>query len=182
MSGVFSVISAQEQPVAQTDTTAVARPGLIRRIFNYFDRSNADRPDKKFDVTFLGGPSYSDAPSFYLAVMAAGVYHTHRDSITPTSEASVFAQASFTGFYRVGISGNHYSPGDKYRIVYDLDFAHFPLKFWGIGYDAEHIKSNETKYTELQSDFSAEFTWRLPHNVFLGPTINFHYSKATKVN
>lgn len=176
-----SSASLHAQGNAMATDTISPRPGLIKRIFNYFDRSNQDRPDKKFDVTFLGGPSYSDATSFYLAVMAAGVYHTRRDSVTPTSEASVFAQASFTGFYRVGISGNHYSPSDKFRIVYDIDFAHFPLKFWGIGYADEHIKANETKYTELQSDFQADFTWRLPHDVFIGPTVNFHFSDATKV-
>ncbi len=167
-------------PVELADTVA-EKPGFIKRIINYFGESNRDKPDKKFDVTFLGGPSYSDATSVYLAVMAAGIYHTSRDSVTPASEASVFAQASFTGFYRVGISGNHYSPNDRFRITYDADFAHFPLKFWGIGYDDEHIKSNETKYTELRSDFWAEFTWRLPGDVFIGPTVYLHYSKATKV-
>ena len=112
-------------PVELADTVA-EKPGFIKRIINYFGESNRDKPDKKFDVTFLGGPSYSDATSVYLAVMAAGIYHTSRDSVTPASEASVFAQASFTGFYRVGISGNHYSPNDRFRITYDADFAPFP--------------------------------------------------------
>ncbi len=67
-------------PVELADTVA-EKPGFIKRIINYFGESNRDKPDKKFDVTFLGGPSYSDATSVYLAVMAAGIYHTSRDSV-----------------------------------------------------------------------------------------------------
>lgn len=157
------------------------RPGLISRIINYFDDSNRSHPDKKIDFTFLGGPSYSPATSVQLAVIAAGLYKTRRDSVTPESNMSVFAQGSVTGLYRVGIFGNHYSPEDRFRINYHVDFAHFPLKFWGIGYDNASLKSNETNYTELETVLWGEFMWCLPHNMFIGPIIDFNYGKATKM-
>ena len=103
------------------------KPNLISRILQYFDDSNKEHPEKKIDFTFLGGPSYSASTSIQLAVIAAGLYHTKRDSVTPESNISVFAQGSITGFYRVGVFGNHFFPGDRFRINYHADFAHFPL-------------------------------------------------------
>lgn len=178
-SGISPLMAQENVSKADTATTSESN-GIIQRIIRYFSESNRDRPDKKFDVTFIGGPSYSEATSIQLAIMAAGVYHTRRDSITPMSEATIFAQGSVTGLYRVGIRGCHYSPGDKYRITYDADFAHFPLEFWGIGYENNHLDANETDYTELQANLSMGFSWRLPHNIFIGPILDFHYAKATK--
>jgi len=174
-----------EAPAAVTPAAGDStekKPNLINRIINYFDDSNKSHPDKKIDFTFLGGPSYSPSTSVQLAVIAAGLYRTRRDTLTPESNLSIFAQGSVTGLYRVGIFGNHFSPGDKFRINYHVDFAHFPLKFWGIGYDNASVKSNEINYTELQAVLWGEFLWCLPHDMFLGPTIDFNYGKATKAD
>lgn len=154
---------------------------IIRQVIHYFDQANKTKPEKQFDFTFVGGPTYNQATSLQLAVMAAGLYHSRMDSVTPVSNASVFLQGSLSGFYRVGLSGEHYGPADSYRIMYCVDFAHFPLKFWGIGYDNERHDDNETKYTELRSAFWCDFQWRLAENLFLGPSVNFRYTKATKV-
>lgn len=173
--------SFAQDAVAMPADSLEKKPNLITRIIRYFEESNKEHPDKKFDVTFLGGPSYSPSTSVQVAVIAAGQYHTHRDSITPLSNVSAFVQGSISGFYRVGIFGNHFSPGDRFRINYHVDFAHFPLKFWGIGYDTESLDSNESNYTELQSALWGEALWRLPCDMFIGPAIDFSYSKATKV-
>lgn len=154
---------------------------IIEWVIDYLDKANKPKPNKRFDFTIVGGPSYNASTSFQLAVMAAALYHSRMDSITPTSDASVFIQGSLTGFYRIGLSGDHYGPGDKYRIHYCADFAHFPLKFWGIGYDTESQDDNETKYTELRSAMWCDFQWRLAKNIYLGPSVNFQYAKATKV-
>lgn len=172
-----SRVAATEQPA---DSIA-KKPNLVSRIIKYFADSNKEHPEKTIDFTFVGGPSYSASTSVQLAVMAAGLYRTQRDSLTPESNVSIFAQGSLTGFYRVGLFGNHFFPGDKFRINYHADFAHFPLKFWGIGYDMESQKCNESNYTELQSVLWGEFLWRLPEHMFLGPSVNFNYGKATKV-
>ncbi len=154
---------------------------IVEQVINYFDKANKPKAHKRFDFTIVGGPSYNASTSFQLAVMGAALYHSRMDSITPVSNASLFVQGSLTGFYRVGLSGDHYGPEDKYRMRYCADFAHIPLKFWGIGYETESQNSNETKYTELRSALWCDFQWRLADNLYFGPSVNFHYAKATKV-
>jgi len=161
--------------------TAKKNPNLIQRVIRYFDDANEEKPDKKFDITFLGGPSYSESTSLQLALVAAGLYRTQRDTATTQSNISVFGQGSITGFYRVGVKGDHYSPGNKLHIAYHADFAHFPLKFWGLTFDDQRNKDNESDYTELQSSFWMELQWQLARNIFLGPLAEFNYGKATKI-
>lgn len=173
---------AGDETAVPVDTASEKKPNLITRIIDYFGEANKEHPDKKIDFTFLGGPSYSASTSVQLAVIAAGLYKSRHDSVTPQSNLSVFAQGSITGMYRVGIFGNHFAPDDKFRINYHVDFANFPLKFWGIGYDMESQKCNESAYTELQSVLWADFQWRLHDNLYLGPSVDFNYGKATKVD
>ena len=80
----------------------------LRRIVAYFERSNEDRTfEKKIDVTFAGGPSYSKNTSFGIGLLASGLYRTDRtDSVTQPSNVSIFANVSVSGFYAVGITGN----------------------------------------------------------------------------
>jgi hypothetical protein len=161
--------------------TVVAGGSIVSRLLHYFEDSNNSHPDKTVDFTFLGGPSYSEATSFQLAAIAAGVYYARRDSVTPESDLSIFAQGSLTGFYRVGVYGHHFAPEDKYRITYAVNFAHFPLHFWGLGYDMAVDNANESEYTELRTLGNVELTWRLARKLYLGPTVDIGYSKATKV-
>lgn len=155
---------------------------IIQRVIDYFSDSN-EEPDKgEFDISFLGGPSYSSATSVELAVIAAGVYRTGPKATTPLSELDVFAEGSITGFYNIGTRGHHSFPNDKVRINYHANFCHFPSKFWGVGYEMGADKNNETDYTLLQSLVSAEFLWHLPHDIFLGPSIYFDYSKGIKAS
>jgi outer membrane protein assembly factor BamA len=154
---------------------------FISRVYEYFNQSNNDKPEKSFDITVLGGPSYSNSTSFYIAALAAGVYQTARDSITPVSDATLHGRASITGFYSVGFSGNHFSQSDKFRIVYKGEFVHFPLKFWGLGYNTAHNNDNESKYTELQTSLKSEFTWRIGNDIFVGPTFDIQYTQAKKI-
>lgn len=173
-------LHGQNSTELQSDSIS-KRPNIIQRVINYFDDANEEHPNKKFDFSLLGGPSYSESTSVQLALVAAGLYRTQRDSITPQSDVSIFGQGSVTGFYRFGIKGNHFAPNDNMRIIYHVDFAHFPLKFWGLGYDMQSQKNNESSYTELQSVVWSEFMWKLARNIYLGPSLNFNYSKATKV-
>lgn len=154
----------------------------VKKFKRYFDNSNKPKEEKKFDITFIGGPSYSSATSIELAAIGAGIYRSRYDGgITPQSDISLKLEGSITGFYKVGVSGNHFGPADRYRIIYDANFMHFPLDFWGIGYYNQSRKTNESSYTKLQADLTAEFLWRLPRHVFVGAGIYFRYGKATHV-
>lgn len=154
---------------------------LMQRVIKYFDESNKTKPGKRFDFTFVGGPNYDQATSLQLAVMGSGLYYSRMDSLTPVSNVTLFVQGSLSGFYRVGISGEHYGPSDKYRILYCGDFAHFPLKFWGLGYTNASHDNNESKYTELRTALWADMQWRIGKALFVGPSVNFDFTKATKV-
>lgn len=164
----------------QPDSIKPKSRNIIGRIIEYFSHTNEQKDDKKFDISFIGGPSYSEATSLEIAGLVSGLYKSRHDSLTPRSDISIYAEASITGFYNFGIKGNHIFPSDRMRLIYDANFCHFPLKFWGIGYDDGACSDNESKYTLLQSEFTAKVLFHLPHDIYLGPTSHFSYSKATK--
>lgn len=176
----FDADSLASSMISTRIADASSDRNIIQRVIDYFSDSNVE-PDKgEFDISFLGGPSYSSSTSVELAVIAAGVYRTGPKATTPLSELDVFAEGSVTGFYNIGTRGYHSFPDDKVRINYHANFCHFPSKFWGVGYEMGADKSNETDYTLLQSLISAEFLWHLPHDIFLGPSVYFDYSKGIK--
>lgn len=169
---------------AVTDSIGnVSKPkrNIIQKVIDYFGQTNAEKPDKKFDISVIGGPSYSASTSFEIAGLVSGLYKSRRDSLTPRSDISIYAEGSVTGFYNFGIRGNHIFPADRMRLVYDANFCHFPLKFWGIGYENGINKANESEYTLLESAVTMQFLWKLPKSIFLGPSVNFNYQKATKM-
>lgn len=165
-------------PASATDSVAPKKKGLIARVIDYFDDSNKPPSQKKFDISFLGGPSYSSSTSFEIAVIAAGLYKSRYDSLTPRSDISVFAEVSVIGMFNVGVRGSHVFPEDRMRINYDGNFTRFPSYFWGIGFDSESDNGNKGKYTLFESRVNAEFLWRLGRHVFLGPAFTFNYSQA----
>ena len=57
---VFSMEYA-DTATSQTDSVATAesRPGLIKRIINYFANANKRPDDGGFDFSVIGGPHYS---------------------------------------------------------------------------------------------------------------------------
>lgn len=162
--------------------TPKKKRSLITKVIDYFKNSNHEPKDGQFDVSFIGGPSYSSSTSLEVAAIMAGIYRTGSAATTPLSELDIYAEGSVTGFYNVGIRGQHIFRNDKFRINYNVNFCHFPSKYWGIGYESAANKENETDYTLLQSLLSAEFLWHLPHDIFLGPSLYFDYSKATKTD
>lgn len=171
-----------EKEMIPTDSVEVKAPkmNIIQKVVDYFNHTNDVKPETKFDISFIGGPSYSASTSLEIAGLVSGLYRTRRDSLTPRSDINIYAQASVTGFFNVGIRGNHIFPDDRMRVVYDANFCHFPLKFWGIGYDQGINKENESSYTLLESKLVTQFLWHLPHDIFIGPSFNFNYQKATK--
>lgn len=168
-------------PAVPADTVPPRKKGLISRIISYFDDSNKPPSHKKFDISFLGGPSYSSSTNFEIAVIAAGLYKSRYDSLTPRSNISIFTEVSVIGMFNVGVRGSHIFPGDHMRINYDGNFTRFPSYFWGIGFDSERNDDNKGKYTLFESAINAEFIWKLGRNVFLGPAFTFNYSQADDV-
>ena len=84
------------------------KKGFLRRVVDYFGQSTEDHTfDKKIDITFAGGPSYSKTTKLGLGILAAGLYRLDRtDSITPPSDISIFANVTTSGYYSFGVTGN----------------------------------------------------------------------------
>lgn len=164
-------------PADTVDTlSSSANRNIFRKILDYFDDSNSERSDKRFDVSFIGGPHYSSDTKLGLGLVAAGIYSSARsDSLTPKSNVSLYGDLSTSGFYLLGIRGNHIFPRDRYRLNYNLYFFSFPSKFWGMGYDMGADDHNETDYDRYQSKISVEFLARAIPNLYIGPLAQFNY-------
>lgn len=88
----------------QSDTAKHSKEGLINRIISYFSETNKEHREKAFDVSFIGGPHYSNEKKFGIGLLAAGMYSTDRaDSLTPLSNVSLYSDVSTSGFYSVGL-------------------------------------------------------------------------------
>ncbi len=186
LSGFLQVSAAEPSDsitvVAQQDTLK-KRPGLFTRIINYFGDANKEKPEKKFDVNFIGGPYYSSDMKLGLGLVGAGMYRMNGCSkeMQP-SNVSLFGSVSTVGFYMLGIRGNNLFPKDRYRLNYSMSFYSFPSYFWGIGFYQGNNDVNKTKIKRFQSKLKAEFLFRLGKEFYLGPVLVWDYARAQDVN
>ncbi|MDE6453159.1 MAG: BamA/TamA family outer membrane protein [Muribaculaceae bacterium] len=169
-------VRAHASQAPDTASVQTARPGLIRRIIDYFSESNEPKTDKKFDISFIGGPHYSSDSKFGIGLMGAGLYRTYEaDSLTPFSQSSIYADATTAGHFKIGIVGTHIFPGDKSRITYDVNFSRIATSFWGIGYEECRHDANESKYKYLNSQIRADYRVRFGKHFYAGPLAAFDY-------
>lgn len=127
-------------PAPATDTLcapAVRRPGLLRRIIDYYSRSNIDRTfEKKIDWSIAPGPNYSSDVGFGIGFLLAGLYRLDRtDSITAPSNISVYGNVTTEKFVLLRFSGDNIFNHNKQRLSYSGAFVYFPGAFYGVGYD-----------------------------------------------
>ena len=170
-----------KQPV---DTaTSVEKGGFIDRLLKYFDDSNKQKENKRFDFSIIGGPHFASDTKLGLGMVAAGMYRRDlTDTITMPSNVSLYGDVSTVGFYMVGIRGNHILRYNRRRLDYDVYFFSFPTKVWGIGYGNGYKRSNETKYKELMIRLSANYLIRIADKLYIGPGGEFTHVNANDVN
>ncbi len=155
--------------------TAIRR-NVFQKIYRYFASSNK-ATDKKFDISFIGGPHYASDTKLGLGLVAAGIYSTNReDPLTSMSNVSLYSDITTTGFYLVGIRGNNIFTREKWRIDYSLYFYSFPSTFWGIGFHNGDNDSNSAEYLRLQAQAKADFMFRITKNIYMGPTACFEFA------
>ena len=159
--------------------SAAGRPSFVRRVIDYFSKSAVDRTfEKKIDITFAGGPSYSKTTSLGIGLLAAGLYRVDRsDSLTPPSDVSVFASVSISGFYSVGVEGNTYFSRGRSKLDYKAMFASAPRDLWGIGFD-DARSNRETSYVEKQYKVHARYLYRVLPHTFVGPRLSFEHTRG----
>ncbi len=178
---VLSSIIIFAQTTSDNNTVSNENKNIIDKVLDYFDDSNKEKTNKKFDFSIIGGPHYSSDTKLGLGLVAAGLYRNNNDSLLPPSNVSIYADVSTIGFYLIGIKGTHLFPKDKYRLNYNLYFYSFPSKYWGCGYYNAVNDNNETEYEHHQARVSTEFLVNLGSKVYLGPIAKFDYIKANDI-
>ena len=100
--------------------TAAKRPGLIRRIIDYYSRSNVDRTfEKKIDWSIAPGPNYSSDVGFGIGFLLAGLYRLDRaDSVTAPSNVSIYGNITTQKFVLLRFSGDNLFNHNRQRLSY----------------------------------------------------------------
>ncbi|MDR2953873.1 MAG: outer membrane protein assembly factor [Prevotella sp.] len=168
--GLSAITNAQNTTVEDTITSE--KKGLFKRIYEYFEKSNEENPNKRFDFSIIGGPHYSSDTKLGLGLVASGLYRIDKEdrSISP-SNASLYGDITTSGAYVIGISGNAIFPKMNYRIDGDMYFAYRPSRYWGVGYEAgrqDYYSEYDNQVIELKFDFLKKIT----ENTYLGLTTN----------
>lgn len=170
---------AVDGSVAASDTAVVKKRNAIQRFFDYFGNANKERSDKKFDISFIGGPFYNSALGVGIGVVGSGLYRIKgcARELQP-SNVSIFGSVSTTGFYMIGIRGNNIFPEERFRINYTMNFYSMPSYFWGIGYENGNNDDNRTKMDRWQAEIKGEFMAKVAENFYLGVLLSWDYIRG----
>ena len=161
-------------------TSTTTKPQKERKGWNKFVRyiveSGTDQSfQKRVDMTFVPTLYYSPSTSAGLAVMAAGKYRLDKKNRKiPASEFSVYATASLTGFYRVGVNGCNIFRNDNQRIIYNAEFYSQPTSFWGVGYEAA-ITNSSMRYLASRTIVEGRFLQKIAKGLFVGVGADFNH-------
>lgn len=163
------------------DTTAPEH-NIFKRIIAYFDDANKPKSNKRYDVSFIGGPHFSSDTKLGLGLVAAGNYrHDRSDTLTIPSNVSLYGDVSTVGFYLLGLRGTHLFPHDRYRIEYNLYFYSFPTNFWGIGYEMGKNDENKSKFKQFCFKGSVWGLKQFAPGLFAGVGAEYNRIEAHKV-
>ncbi|MCF0188237.1 MAG: BamA/TamA family outer membrane protein [Bacteroidaceae bacterium] len=174
---------------AVTDTIATTparrkRKGPIGWLLNYLSSTNKPN-NKKFDISFMLGPSYSAETSFTLGLVSTGLYSWNREDPTlRKSFVSLYGAFSVTGMVSIGVEGKNFLPNDRWRWNYLFGFMHIPTKVWGVGYTMGDDYKNFCKFTRFAVKFNTEFLYNPFSKVYVGPVVdvlyNYIFNKTNK--
>lgn len=145
---------------------------FFERIVNYFEEAKKDKSQSKFDISFIGGPSYSVDTQLGLGMVASGIYRMDKENLAlPPSDLAIYTNLTTSGFFSIGIENTTIFPDDKYRLYYDMSFKYMPTKYYGIGYDAGDA-GEYSKYDEYQLGLKLDATRRVLPNTYIGATFS----------
>ena len=182
----FVVIISMMLPLAMhadvvSDT--VRSQGFWQKIKNYLslDADTATMQPKRFSLSFLGGPSYASDTKLNLGLAGVAQYRLNGcDTIQP-SNATITANVSTAGFWKLGVDGTMIFPEDKMRLNYELTSEYEPRDFWGWGY--ENGNNNlTTKLHQHSYKIKGEFLLRLADNFYCGPVLQWDYVNSGDVD
>lgn len=176
-----TIVSATADSLIVDSAAAEKRGSIFRRLIRYFEQANEDRTqEKKFDVTWVLGPSYSAVTKVSLGILASGLYRIDRtDTITQPSNVSLYANISTSGYYKVGVTGLNLMDQNRHRIRYDVSFASMPIDYWGVGYDM--AQGEKSSMVEKRYRIDAEYQYEMVRNFFACAALDFTHAAAKKV-
>ena len=149
---------------------------LLQNFARYIVDSNTDQSfEKLVDMTFVPALYYTPSISVGLAVMATGLYRLDKqDRAIPASDFSIYATASLTGFYRVGVKGCNIFRNNNQRIIYNAEFYSQPVLFWGVGYDAA-MANFSMRYLASRTIVDVRFSQKIVKNLYIGVGVDYNY-------
>ena len=176
-----TAVSMAADSLAVDTTAPKQRNSIFRRLIRYFEQANEDRTqEKKFDLTWVLGPSYSAVTKVSLGILASGLYRIDRtDTITQPSNVSLYANISTSGYYKVGVTGLNLMDRNRHRIKYDISFASMPIDYWGIGYAM--AQAEKSSMVEKRYRIDAEYQYEMARNFFGGVALDCTHAAAKKV-
>lgn len=155
----------------ENDSTS-KKKSITKRLINYFEEAKKDKSNEKFDLSFIGGPSYSVDTKFGIGILASGLYRLDReDQELPPSDLSIFSNITTSGFFSLGLENHTIFPENKYRINTTLNFAFLPTKYYGVGYEAGNL-GEFTKYDQYQTTFQTSVLRKILKNTYAGVNFN----------
>ncbi|WP_313138617.1 BamA/TamA family outer membrane protein [Myroides sp.] len=157
------VISNEEQ----RDSTA-AKKKFFERVVSYFEEAKKDKSQSKFDLSFIGGPSYSVDTKLGLGIVASGLYRVDKENLDlPPSDVAIYTNFTTSGFFAIGVENTTIFPNDNYRFNYDMAFKYMPSKYYGIGYEAGS-QGDYVKYDEYHLGLKFDVLRKVLPNTYVG--------------
>ncbi len=173
-----SLVSAAEP------ADSVSSVGFWQKVKNYFklDADTTTQEPKRFSISMVGGPSYASDSKLGLGVAGVAQYRLNGcDTIQP-SNATITAQITTAGFWKLGAEGTTFFPDDRMRLNYELNVEYAPRDFWGIGYTNGNIDEHKVKLHEHDYKIKGEFLFRLAKNFYVGPMLQWDYANSGDVD
>lgn len=179
-------IQASASPDAiQADSlagTTEQRPGLVKRILNYFGKANKGKDSGSMDFSIIGGPYYTSDIGVGIGLVASGLYGSGvSDTLIPPSNFGIFGKISTKGFATIGVDGTHISHSDSYRITYLAEFLADPSDYWGIGYEMGNNPANESSMKRIGLTANCAMLFNICPRLYVGPMVAVDYIHAFEI-
>lgn len=173
-------VNAQDSLVVKQDT--IQHQSLYQKIKYYFEEAKVDKSESKFDISFIGGPSYSVDTKLGIGIVASGLYRLDKENLDLSpSNVSIYTNFTTSGFFSVGIENNTIFPDDKFRINSDISFTYMPSKYFGIGYEAG-ARGIYTTYDQYRISLNVDALAKIIPNGFVGITVSAQSLKGANFN
>lgn len=168
-----------EETLQDTLQNEVQRQGVIKRVLNYFANSNK-KHDKKFNMSIIGGPHYSNESSFAIGFGAEGIYRAAADTALRYSTATLTSNVSVLGCVEMRLRNNLFFDRNKWRSYANLRLALLPRYIWGFGFDNAEEADNKSEYTLNFIRFNVNLLRELADNLYIGPTLSYEFNMGRK--